>query len=55
MPLHKSTSGTNKAINKAVSYNIHELVHNGKKKRPMNQIIAISERAARSKPKLSKR
>ena len=47
MPLHKATSNSNKAINKAVSYNIHELYHNGKKKRSMRQIIAISESAAR--------
>lgn len=47
MPLHKATSGSKKAVNKAVSENIHELYHNGKKKRPMKQIIAISEAAAR--------
>lgn len=54
MPLQRATSGSKKAINKAVSANIHELYHHGKQKRSMKQIIAISENAAR-KPKFGKR
>lgn len=49
MPLKKATSKSKKAINKAVSANIHELYHHGKKKRTMAQIIAISESAARNR------
>lgn len=52
MPLKKASSNSSKAINKAVSANIHELYHNGKKKRSMKQIIAISESAARGGKKL---
>lgn len=52
MPLKKATSGSKKAINKAVSFNIDELYHNGKKKRKMNQIIAISESVARGSKKI---
>lgn len=47
MPLKTAGSKSKSAINKAVSYNIHELSHNGKKKRSRAQIIAISENAAR--------
>lgn len=54
MPLFSATSRSKKAINSAVSKNIDELVHNGKKKRSMKQIIAISESVAR-KNKSSKR
>lgn len=57
MPLETANSGSKKDINKAVSDNIHELVHFGTKQRPMNQVIAIAESAARkgkSKPGMSK-
>ena len=50
MPLFSAKSRSKKDVNKAVSKNIHELYHNGKKKRSMKQIIAIAESAAR-KPK----
>jgi hypothetical protein len=49
MPLKKASSSSKKAINKAVSANIRELYHNGKKARSMKQIIAISETAARGR------
>lgn len=49
MPLFKARGGSKKAVNKAVSKNIHELYHNGKKKRTMKQIIAISFAAAKRK------
>lgn len=47
MPLKKSSGKGRKAINKAVSENIHELVHHGTKKRSHKQIVAIAESAAR--------
>jgi hypothetical protein len=47
MPLKKAKGKSKKAINAAVSANIHELVHKGKVDRPMKQIIAIAESAAR--------
>ncbi len=49
MPLKKAANKSKKAINAAVSSNIDELYHNGKKKRPLRQIIAISESAARDR------
>lgn len=49
MPLKKAASGSKKAINKAVSANIHELSHRGTKKRYHQQIVAISESAARGR------
>jgi hypothetical protein len=55
MPLPASKSKSKKAINKQVSKNIHELVHHGTKKRPMKQIIAISERTARGQNKKKKK
>lgn len=51
MPLKKATSKSKKAINKAVSYNIDELFHHGKKQRSHQQIVAIAESAARGKKK----
>lgn len=54
MPLKKATSKSKKAINKAVSENIHELYHHGTKPRTMKQIIAISEAAARKTGKKKK-
>ncbi len=54
MPLPKAKGSSKKAINKQVSANIRELVHHGTKKRPMNQIIAISERTARGQNKKRK-
>lgn len=49
MPLPKAKGKGKKAINKQVSKNISELVHNGTKKRPMRQIIAIAEQTARGR------
>jgi hypothetical protein len=51
MPLFRATSKSKKAVNNAVSKNIHELYHKGKKKRSMKQIIAISETYARGRKK----
>ena len=51
MPLFRASSASKKSVNKAVSKNIHELFHNGKKKRSMKQIIAISETYARGRKK----
>ncbi len=47
MPLKKATCKTKKCIEKAVSYNIHELAHNGIRKRSNKQIVAIAFSAAR--------
>jgi hypothetical protein len=55
MPLKKASGKSKKAVNAAVSKNIHELVHYGTKKRPMNQIIAIAESAARRGGKKKKK
>ena len=49
MPLPKAKGTSKKAINKQVGSNIHELVHHGKIKRPMKQIIAIAESTARGR------
>lgn len=51
MPLKYSLSKNKSAVNKAVSENIHELTHNGKKKRSHKQKVAIAIRAATHKPK----
>ncbi len=47
MPLKKAKGKSKKAINKAVASNIDELYHHGSMQRPMKQIIAIAESAAR--------
>jgi hypothetical protein len=47
MPLKKARSTSKKAVNKAVSANIHELTHPGTKKRSHKQIVAISINAAK--------
>lgn len=49
MALKIAKNKSKKAINAAVAANIHELVHKGKMPRPMAQIIAIAESAARKK------
>jgi hypothetical protein len=45
MPLKKSKSRSKKAVQKAISYNMHELKH-AAKKRPYKQRVAIALRAA---------
>lgn len=49
MPLKKSANKSKKAINKAVSQNMHELSHYGKKPRSRKQKIAIAINAAKKK------
>lgn len=49
MPLKKASNKSKKAINKAVSQNMHELTHYGKKKRSQAQKVAISIKAAKGK------
>ena len=49
MPLPKAKGKSKKAINRQVSKNIDELVHNGTRKRSMRQIIAIAEATARGR------
>lgn len=55
MPLPKAKNLSKAGINKQVSANIDELVHKGKKKRPMKQIIAIAERTARGNKSKTKK
>jgi hypothetical protein len=47
MPLQKAHGRSKKAVNKAVSANIHELTHHGTKKRSHNQVVAIAINAAK--------
>jgi hypothetical protein len=49
MPLKKAKSSSKKSIQKAISSNIHELVHYGTKKRSQKQIVAIAISAAKKK------
>jgi hypothetical protein len=49
MPLKESKSNKKRDIQKAVSENISELTHHGKKKRSKKQIIAIAINAAKGK------
>ena len=50
MPLKKAkNTKSKKSVNKAVSSNIHELVHKGKKKRSHKQIVAIAIKGAKGK------
>lgn len=51
MPLKSAIGCTTKSCkNKAIGYNIHELSHNGTRKRSHRQIVAIAISAA-TKPK----
>ncbi len=47
MPLQKARGRSKKAVNKAVSANVHELTHHGTKKRSHKQIVAIAISAAK--------
>ncbi len=49
MPLKRARSKSKRAVNAAVSSNIHELEHHGTRPRSHEQIIAIAEAAARRK------
>lgn len=49
MPLKKAANKSKKAVNAAIATNIKELYYNGTKKRPMKQIVAIAESAARNR------
>jgi len=49
MPLTKAKSEKKADVNKAVSKNIHELAHKGKKKRSQKQIVAIAIAGAKRK------
>lgn len=51
MPLRKGRKGSKKSFRKAVAFNMHELKHNGRRKRSFKQIVAISLSAARGKRK----
>lgn len=51
MPLKTAKSKSKKSIQKAVSSNIKELVHNGKQPRSKKQIVAIAYSAARKNKK----
>lgn len=49
MPLKSTKGKSKKAIQKAISANIHELTHEGTKPRTQKQIVAISISAAKKK------
>jgi len=49
MPLKKAMSAKKKDVQKAISSNIHELVHKGSKPRSKKQIVAIAISAAKKK------
>ena len=49
MPLTKAKSAKKADVNKAVSKNINELAHKGKKKRTQKQIVAIAISGAKRK------
>lgn len=51
MPLKKASGKSKKAVQKAVSSNMHELKHYGNKKRSHAQMVAISINAAKKKKK----
>jgi hypothetical protein len=55
MPLQKARGKSKKAMQAAVSANMHELTYNGRKTRTQKQKIAIALNAARGeKPKKKK-
>ena len=47
MPLEEAKNKSKKEQNKSIMQNIHELVHNSKKKRSHAQIVAASIHAAK--------
>ena len=49
MPLKKAKTASKKSVQSAISSNIHELVHYGKKPRSQKQIVAIAISAAKKK------
>jgi hypothetical protein len=49
MPLESAKGKSKKEKSKAVSRNIHELAHHGKKERSHEQIVAIAINAAKGK------
>lgn len=55
MPLPKAKGKSKKSINTQIGKNIQELYHNGTKKRPLKQIIAIAEKTARGQNKKKKK
>jgi len=49
MPLKSAKGKGKEAVQKAISSNIHELVHHGKKPRSKKQIVAIAIASAKKK------
>jgi hypothetical protein len=49
MPLKSAKGKDKKSVQKAISSNIHELVHKGKKPRSQKQIVAIAISSAKKK------
>jgi len=49
MPLKSAKGKNKKAVQKAISSNIHELAHKGTKPRSQKQIVAIAISAAKKK------
>jgi len=49
MPLKSAKGKSKKAIQSAISANIHELAHKGTKPRTQKQIVAIAISAAKKK------
>jgi hypothetical protein len=47
MPLQKAHGRSKKAVNKAVSANMHELTHHGSRPRSQKQKVAIAISAAK--------
>jgi len=49
MPLKSAKGKTKESVQKAISSNIHKLVHHGTKPRSKKQIVAIAISAAKKK------